>query len=271
MEGNWRLLVLATALAALVLSTTTVGLVTSGSMQPAIPQDSLFVAFDADPEVGDVVVYETPGGVEAAHRVVDRTDEGQLVTKGDANDATDQEQGIPPVDPDEAHVIPEVGGQPLAVSQGKALPVAVLAAQIGLLAWGLRGLLEGSSVSLAPAGLPELHAWHLFVLAGVVLLLAAPLNQQTLEGPTAAEVSAWALPTHVRVDDAGDVSHHTLLPLERERVAIEDEAEITQAPAVPGARELSHHGAAWATLPAVASLLAAGLAAREREVGPSGL
>ena len=68
--------------------------VISGSMEPAIPVGSLILVDATAPEdllEGDVVAFESGESV-IAHRVKDNhVVEGQLITRGDANDAADLE------------------------------------------------------------------------------------------------------------------------------------------------------------------------------------
>ena len=80
-------------------------IVVSGSMEPAIPVGSLVYSRETEPqtlEPGDVIVFystdaaESSGGsadgsaVPITHRVVENhTDEGEIITKGDANAAND--------------------------------------------------------------------------------------------------------------------------------------------------------------------------------------
>ena len=66
--------------------------VVSGSMSPAIPQGSLVVVRPVswrEIEDGDVIAFESEGSV-VTHRVTQiREEEGQFITKGDANAAND--------------------------------------------------------------------------------------------------------------------------------------------------------------------------------------
>jgi len=80
-------------------------IVVSGSMEPAIPVGSLVYSKEADPQTlvpGDVIVFYSTDAAEASggsadgsavpitHRVVENhTDEGEIITKGDANAAND--------------------------------------------------------------------------------------------------------------------------------------------------------------------------------------
>jgi signal peptidase len=77
--------------------------VETGSMEPTLDPGDGFIAIPveiAGPITeGDIVVFEAEsigGGGLTTHRVVDRTNQGYL-TKGDANNAVDQQSGEPPV------------------------------------------------------------------------------------------------------------------------------------------------------------------------------
>lgn len=63
--------------------------VTSGSMQPALRTGDILLAAPTDPDwvvPGSIVVFDDPTGSGfVTHRVVGRTDDGELSTKGDYN------------------------------------------------------------------------------------------------------------------------------------------------------------------------------------------
>lgn len=66
----------------------------TSSMAPAMPAGTLvWVYTHADPasmEQGEVVAYQTASGAQVTHRIVENDPEaGQMVTKGDANEAAD--------------------------------------------------------------------------------------------------------------------------------------------------------------------------------------
>lgn len=67
--------------------------VLTGSMEPEIPVGSMIYVAPADPAElaeGDVVTFENEGGDIVAHRVEsNRAVEGELITKGDANEGED--------------------------------------------------------------------------------------------------------------------------------------------------------------------------------------
>lgn len=260
--NRWLILTVAAALVP-VTGLVTIGFVTTDSMRPTLPPDSVFVALPGEPQVGDVVVYQPPEGHRVVHRVVDRTPDG-LVTQGDANAQTDQEAGLPPVPPGQAQVVPEVAGHLVALPGDTLVPVALVIAQVGLLTLGLKGLATSGS---AVPGLPEIRTWHLFVLAGAVLLASAPLHHQTIQAGDGVAVSAWLVPTTVRVADAAGVQHVTVPPLGSATVSASGTVDVVRAPAMPGARLLSQWGATLATLPAAGTVWTAGWVARFLEVG----
>lgn len=68
--------------------------VLTGSMEPSIPVGSVVYAKATDPSLlseGDVIVfYDGRNEIPVTHRVVEnQTSEGQVITKGDANDSND--------------------------------------------------------------------------------------------------------------------------------------------------------------------------------------
>lgn len=90
-------------------------MVAGGSMEPTIPFGSLAVMRDVSPsgiEVDDIVLYPAPGGsgTVVTHRVVAFDDNGQLITRGDAN-ARDDDWRIAPEDVQREYIfaIPELG------------------------------------------------------------------------------------------------------------------------------------------------------------------
>lgn len=89
------------ALAALLLvpgSPVQLSYVDSGSMEPTLhPGDGYLLVPAGEVQSGDVITYRSARlGKRVTHRVVDVTSEG-IVTKGDANEVTDQSAGHPPV------------------------------------------------------------------------------------------------------------------------------------------------------------------------------
>ena len=76
----------------LVTKEFSVYLVPTGSMEPYIPVGSIVLVRNLNsdsgemPSIGDIIVYIGGGGRAFAHRVVDYTDDGRIVVKGDATD-----------------------------------------------------------------------------------------------------------------------------------------------------------------------------------------
>jgi signal peptidase len=102
--------------------------VETGSMQPTLDAGDGFIAVPNSlagaPEAGDVIVFraeELQGGGLVTHRVVEVTDQG-YITKGDANNALDQQTGEPPVKDAQvvAHAL-QVNGEVISIPQLQVL------------------------------------------------------------------------------------------------------------------------------------------------------
>lgn len=224
----------------------TVGSVTSGSMDPTLPTGSVFLGVRANVDAGDIVVYRAPDGARVVHRAVEPEGDG-WVTRGDANAATDQENGLPPSHP--YAVVPVVNGAPLAFRLEWLKPILLVGAETALLTFGLKGVLEERRAAGRP--LPLLPH-HLALGAAVITLVAAPfLLHQDLTANGALTVSATLVPTLVRVQDATGVSFHELPPFATTTVAAQGPVDIVRAPDLPGARALAGHGVLFAVLPTV--------------------
>lgn len=66
-----------------------VGVVLSGSMEPTYSvNDLILVVKTNELHEGDVIVYQT-GGTSVVHRIVEKSDNGLVTTKGDANNTPD--------------------------------------------------------------------------------------------------------------------------------------------------------------------------------------
>jgi signal peptidase len=94
--GLWLAVVTGLVLVAVVPQAfgLTATVVTTGSMRDVIKPGDVLVYADPDPAtiaVGDIVVFRNPAhpGVPISHRVVDRSPDGILRTKGDANRSPD--------------------------------------------------------------------------------------------------------------------------------------------------------------------------------------
>lgn len=196
---------------------------TSGSMTPTIDAGDGYVVVGAgDVEVGDVVVFRSAerGGF-VTHRVVDRTD-GGFVTKGDANDETDQATGLPPVPRAAIEgkvlavagtpvVIPGLGGFVDAVSANGALALGIVVAVGVLVGIGDRRRRDphDRSVLRVRHVVPPLLVGAA-VLSVAVVVLASSSHVVVLEGDGAgggtATVTLRTDPgplTHVVVDARG--------------------------------------------------------------------
>lgn len=98
----WAFACVAAVLASVALAVATLGLhlvplaVTSGSMEPRMPAQSLIFVKEVDPgdvRVGDIITFDPPGSTgRVTHRVIARERSGSrwyFGTKGDANPAPD--------------------------------------------------------------------------------------------------------------------------------------------------------------------------------------
>lgn len=92
-------------------------IVITGSMSSTINKGDLIIIKRFDEyKITDVVTYVMDNGTVVTHRLVNFADKeaGTFITKGDANDPTDQEAGDPPVSADQIYgkvvaTIPHVG------------------------------------------------------------------------------------------------------------------------------------------------------------------
>jgi len=67
--------------------------VLTGSMQPQIPQGSVVYTEKVQPgelAEGDVITFRLHGGAVVTHRIDEIDADGDIITKGDANNVTDQ-------------------------------------------------------------------------------------------------------------------------------------------------------------------------------------
>lgn len=249
-------------LALLVLTHATglvaLGVVTTDSMEPTMPPGSLFVAHRSDPDVGDIVVYTRPDGAQAVHRVVDVTDEG-LITQGDANERTDQQAGIEPVNPSSVTTVPTVNGHPASIAPSWMKPIAILAGQALLLTYAIHTFLSRSRQTSAGWPWNRVRISHLILAAGFLLLAVAPFMHEELDASGQVEVQGLVLPTSARVTSLDTVEHRTLSPLETATLPAEGPVDVVRAPAVPGASALAEEGAVWAMLPTAIVSWAAGV------------
>lgn len=283
---SWKaallLLALVAVAAAKATGLVTVGLVTTGSMEPGLPPGSLVLALPGQAGQGDIVVFQTEDGGQVVHRVVESTPEG-LVTQGDANDRTDQATGMAPVPQDRAHPVPTLAGVPATLAGTWLEPLGLITAQVALLTFGLRGVLAGDRREDLPWPLRRTHPAALLVVAGGLLLITAPSLSETVEAGGTLQVQALPIPTLVQITDAGpeavddpasdpdpgadasaqatgvdatgggggaaSITHEVLAPLAKTPVEATGQTEIVRVPALPGAKTLAPHGAVWAMLP----------------------
>lgn len=239
----------------------TIGLVTTGSMNPNLPQGSIFLALHGTPHEGDLVVFDRANGDQAVHRVVDVTPEG-LVTKGDANERTDQAAGEPPVDPEAVNVVPTIRGEPAALSASWLKPLAIFAAQGLAFTYAIHRLLHQTEPHTANWPLNQLKANHLFFASAILLLAASPFLTETLDADGQIEVQGLAVPTTVHVATDEGTKTFTVGPLVTSSTGADGRTEVTRAPAIPGASALSSHGSVWAMIPTALVTAFIGMALR---------
>lgn len=187
----------------------------SGSMVPTAGTDSLVLVVDTEPTVGDIALFETPTRDRAVlHRLVDRTPEGDaFVTKGDANAATDQTAGDPPVSPDQVYgTVPTILGQPIVIPYaGLVLTNPVFAFGV----WALLGMsllyttTGGRAVRETVASVPV--RVHVAVVA-VAIVVVVPVVSVAAPASASAEILTT---TTANDDDAaivqpGEVGERTI-------------------------------------------------------------
>lgn len=122
--------------------------VVSGSMAPAIDVGDILVAAPVDEarlKPGAVVVFDDPaGGRFVTHRIVDVTDSGDLVTRGDGN-AEDDSSRVRPEDVEGIGrlIIPFVGLPHSWVANGQWHRLVLAVIVIGVAIWSSRwGILD---------------------------------------------------------------------------------------------------------------------------------
>lgn len=187
----------------------------SGSMEPTIPEHSLAVVVDKQPQVGDIALYTTPArDSPVLHRLVGTTDDGTAyLTQGDANEVTDQELGDPAVTDTDIHgVIPTIAGTPLAIPYAGLIfsnPVFVIGA------WAALGLsllyttnpgrvIRGTVVSY-PA---HLYAYALATLVFVLLPVVTLTTPAIVEAQLLTSTTASADASHIATP--GETTTHTV-------------------------------------------------------------
>jgi hypothetical protein len=188
-------------------------------MEPNLPQGSVLLAVEADPEVGDVVVFEASDGRQIVHRVVDQTPEG-LITTGDANDVTDQEAGLEPVDPDSVLVVPNAGSPPIALPSALVTPIAIFAIQAVLLTWGLSGIMDDEDETVRGA-LAHLKPHHFVLTGALVLLIVSPTLQESVDSPGEIQVRGGPVPSCVLAAREDGVSVTRMGPMDTVQIQAE--------------------------------------------------
>lgn len=87
-----------------------VAVVVSGSMEPELSiNDVVFVCPQDSYEVGDVVVYQTDSSSLVIHRIIQKSDDGTIITQGDANNTPDAPVSIDSIKGKMIFCIPMVG------------------------------------------------------------------------------------------------------------------------------------------------------------------
>lgn len=227
-----------------------IGYVPSDSMEPTLPSGSLFLSLPLEPDEGSIVVFTIPTGERIVHRVVDVQEDG-LVTQGDNNKMTDQDQGWDPVDPDDVQVVPQPNGKPLAVVSPINSVVMIITLQIVLLGLALLGGLRKTRVPT------RLRPHHLLVFAAVGLMIAAPMFDREYENDDEILVQASFLPIVVHVESQEDEGTWTVAPFAAQETGMNGPANVTIAPAFPGMKFLVPSGSTIAYIPLALALVAA--------------
>jgi signal peptidase len=143
-------------------------------MEPTIPTDSLYVVntLDDNPEQGDIVMYESPDEGRVTHRVVDVTQNGGYITKGDANDAPDQTSGEDAVRQNQIiGVLPTVFGHPFVIP-GSA-PVVNFASTNPIVAILSLWLLFGAGYLFTTGEMEAMEVRHIFLPVLTVAFIAS--------------------------------------------------------------------------------------------------
>ncbi len=254
-----------------------VGFVTSGSMEPTLPEGSIFLAIRGTPQEGDIVLFDAPDSTPVVHRVTAVTVDG-LVTRGDANSDTDQDNGFPPIAAEAVAIVPHFRGEPVALDTVWLKPLGLGILQAGLFMVGILGWMRARTDRIArrrrgrtatipgtPAGR---HAWvtrpHIMMAAGgLLLLLAAPAFHDEATANGAVTITGQILPTFARVESDAGVFTATLPPMGHWTVEARGPTELVRAPSLPGVAYLAQHGAVAAQLPVTALFLGLALVMRQ--------
>lgn len=169
----------------------------SSSMEPTVPEDSLAVVLNVEPDVGDIALFETPRQDSLVlHRLVGEPTPDTFLTKGDNNRVTDQEAGDPPIPADSIRgVVPTIAGIPLAVplvgvfTTNPIITIGIWSLLVLIAVYRTTGLETTQAlVSTQPTGL---------YLAGIGLILLTVLPLVILSTPISVE-------SHLIISDAAD-------------------------------------------------------------------
>lgn len=126
---------------------------TSGSMGPALHTGDVVLAAPVDDAdgarplgVGAVIVFEAGPDRLVTHRIVDRTPDGDYVTKGDANERIDSS----PVTPSQVlgtarAIVPYVGRPSVWAGDGRFVELTLLSAVLGASGWAVARLARRST------------------------------------------------------------------------------------------------------------------------------
>lgn len=225
-----------------LLGAFTVGAVVTDSMEPDMPVGTLFLSLPISPSEDSLVVFSAPSGERVVHRVVDVDPEG-LTTKGDANRATDQEAGLPKVDPDETQVIPEPFGRPLTLTTPVKGVALIAVSQLLVLAFAIFGGIRMTRKKT------RLRPHHLLFAVALILLLSAPLFERKFDEPEQIHISASFVDVVAHAKNGNESEVWQLKAFEEKTTSIQGPGTVMIAPALPGAKLLVPYGAMAAFLP----------------------
>jgi hypothetical protein len=153
-------------------------------MTPGITQDEVLFITPDEPEVGDVILFQSDSVEQnVLHRVTNVTDSGAYITKGDANDVTDQKSGMDPVQPDDvygtavtfggsdAFSIPFIGAIISNQSIVLALWFIIMALGFAPAIFDNTGSKRGDRLSAAADNIDR----NIIFIVGLVIIIAIPI------------------------------------------------------------------------------------------------
>jgi len=157
--------------------------VMSGSMEPLYKEGGVVYvkpASASEVELGDIVSYITSSGtnIVTTHRVVDITDDGKFITKGDANNVEDAEPVIASRIVGKAvFYLPILGAVSNFIFSIKGACVCIMVFGVALLLWIYAGILEPSEKKPKEVKAKENSKAASFATAmGIVLIVIALLG-----------------------------------------------------------------------------------------------